>query len=468
MSPKTIIYNGKEGKVSRELLVIAAIAAIVFVLDAYLDVFEKINRWSREHKVWEADEFIFLAIVLVFALGIFSIFRFRELKKEITEREKTVVALQNSDNKYKTLLKNIPQRVFYKDLNSVYVLCNESYGRDLKIESEKIKGKTDHDFFPKELADKYERGDKAVLSSGKEELTEEKYIKDGQEFIVNTLKAPVRDEQGNIIGVFGIFWDITDSKKAEQALEKLNCDLELTVQTLDRTNSELQELIRIMAHDLKTPLRGIKILADWLSRDYENKFDEQGKENIRLLVRRTKRMNDFIDGILRYSHVVQIGGEVEKINLNELVEEIISGITRPDNIEVIVESDVPALTCNREGLTQILQNLLSNAIIFMDKPQGQIKIGCVKEGGFWKFSVADNGPGIAEEYFKKIFQMFQTLSPRDEIETTGIGLSLVKKIVESNGGRIWVQSDLGKGSTFFFTIKEAEVKNEKFKADIVS
>jgi signal transduction histidine kinase len=179
-------------------------------------------------------------------------------------------------------------------------------------------------------------------------------------------------------------------------------------------------------------------------------------------------MNDFIDGILRYSHVVQIGGEVEKINLNELVEEIISGITRPDNIEVIVESDVPALTCNREGLTQILQNLLSNAIIFMDKPQGQIKIGCVKEGGFWKFSVADNGPGIAEEYFKKIFQMFQTLSPRDEIETTGIGLSLVKKIVESNGGRIWVQSDLGKGSTFFFTIKEAEVKNEKFKADIVS
>jgi PAS domain S-box-containing protein len=273
MSPKTIIYNGKEGKVSRELLVIAAIAAIVFVLDAYLDVFEKINRWSREHKVWEADEFIFLAIVLVFALGIFSIFRFRELKKEITEREKTVVALQNSDNKYKTLLKNIPQRVFYKDLNSVYVLCNESYGRDLKIESEKIKGKTDHDFFPKELADKYERGDKAVLSSGKEELTEEKYIKDGQEFIVNTLKAPVRDEQGNIIGVFGIFWDITDSKKAEQALEKLNYDLELTVQTLDRTNSELQELIRIMAHDLKTPLRGIKILADWLSRDYENKFD---------------------------------------------------------------------------------------------------------------------------------------------------------------------------------------------------
>ncbi|OHB61156.1 MAG: hypothetical protein A2167_04795 [Planctomycetes bacterium RBG_13_46_10] len=468
MSLKTVINKGEAGTVFRELLIIAVIAAIVFILAVYLDVFEKITHRSGGFERLEADRLITLATVLTFALGIFSVFRWRELKKEVMEREKIEIALRNSENRYKTLLKNIPQKIFYKDSNSVYVLCNESYSCDLKIVPDEIKGKTDYDFFAKELADKYRQDDKRIINAGKEEWIEERYIRNRQEFIVNTFKAPVRDEQGNIIGIFGIFWDITDSKKAEQALEKLNADLQSTVQMLDLTNKELQDFIRIMAHDLRKPLQGIGVLADMLSRDYSDRFDEDGKENISLLSCRTKRMNDFIEGIFRYSHIGNVTAEVEEVNLNRLMEEIISEVKVPDNIHISVQENLPVPTCSKESLMQIFQNLLSNAITFMDKPQGQIKIGCIKEGDFWEFNVTDNGPGIPEDYFEKIFQMFQILSPQDEVETTGIGLTLVKKVVELNGGRIWVQSALGKGSTFFFTIPVAEVENEKLKIDIVS
>ncbi len=114
-------------------------------------------------------------------------------------------------------------------------------------------------------------------------------------------------------------------------------------------------------------------------------------------------------------------------------------------------------------MVQLFQNLIDNAIKYMDKPQGQIKVDCVEEDGIWKFTVADNGPGIEEKYFEKIFQIFQTLIRRDELESTGIGLSVVKKIIETSGGRIWVESKVGEGTTFFFTLPMQELmgKNEE-------
>jgi len=121
-------------------------------------------------------------------------------------------------------------------------------------------------------------------------------------------------------------------------------------------------------------------------------------------------------------------------------------------------------------MIQVFQNLLSNAVKYMDKPKGQIKVGCIEQDGFWRFSVSDNGPGIDEKYFEKIFNMFQTLSPQDGVESTGIGLSIVKKIAELNGGRVWVESEVGKASTFFFTLpkQETQAENEKILANIVS
>jgi signal transduction histidine kinase len=117
---------------------------------------------------------------------------------------------------------------------------------------------------------------------------------------------------------------------------------------------------------------------------------------------------------------------------------------------------------------QVFQNLLSNAVKYMDKPQGEVRVGCVEEDGFWKFSVADNGPGIEERHFERIFKIFQTLSPQDEFESTGIGLTVIKKIVELYGGKVWVQSKVGQGSTFFFTLPKAkkEVADAKLEANV--
>jgi signal transduction histidine kinase len=127
-------------------------------------------------------------------------------------------------------------------------------------------------------------------------------------------------------------------------------------------------------------------------------------------------------------------------------------IAPPENIEITVEDKLPVLMCEKTQIVQIFQNLINNAIKYMDKPIGQIKVNCTEEDYFWKFGVTDNGPGIHHRHTEKIFKIFQTLSPRDGIESTGIGLSIVKKLVELNNGRVWVESDVGQGSTFFFTL----------------
>jgi len=156
------------------------------------------------------------------------------------------------------------------------------------------------------------------------------------------------------------------------------------------------------------------------------------------------------------------------VNINELVPAIIDAIAPPENIEITIEDKLPVVECGQTQITQVFQNLLSNAVKYMDKPEGRIRIDCVEDDGFWKFSVADNGPGIEEEHFERIFRIFQTLSPRDEFESTGVGLTVVKKIVELYDGKIWLESKLGEGSTFFFTLPKQEkgVKNEELEAHI--
>ena len=275
-----------------------------------------------------------------------------------------------------------------------------------------------------------------------------------------SLRLISRDKKSYIIAIAR---DITERKKAEERQKQL-------LEEVEDVNRELKDFAYVVSHDLKAPLRGIKTLADWLSTDYGDKLGEDGKEQMKLLLSRVDRMHNLIDGILQYSRVGRIKEEHVRVDLNEIVPAIIDLIAPPENIAVTVEDKLPVIGAEETRIAQVFQNLLSNAIKYMDKPQGRIKVGCAQENGFWKFSVSDNGPGIEQQYFEKIFKIFQTLNARDEFESTGVGLSVVKKIVEMYDGKIWVESEVGQGSTFFFTFPKQEigVENAKHETNIVS
>ena len=246
--------------------------------------------------------------------------------------------------------------------------------------------------------------------------------------------------------------EIRERENAELALEEVNEDLESSIRKLLRSNTELQEFSYIAAHDLKTPLRGISTLADWLKTDYADKFDDEGKEHVGLLIGKTKQMDALVNGVLQYSSLRHNERRKEEVDLNSAVSEAIRGITVPEDIEIIIENELPALICERTHIVQVFHNLLSNAIQHGAQRDGRISVGCVRKDNSWEFNVSDNGPGIDQRYFEKIFRIFQTLSSREETASTGIGLSVVKKIVELNAGSIWVESESGNGSTFLFTL----------------
>jgi two-component system, LuxR family, sensor kinase FixL len=250
--------------------------------------------------------------------------------------------------------------------------------------------------------------------------------------------------------------EMRQRKQAEAELAALNEELEQRVQQrtaqLEAVNTELKDFAYVVSHDLKAPLRGITRISNWLLSDYAEAFDAQGQEMLDLLESRVRRMDRLIDGVLQYSRVGRIVETREDLDLNILVADVIDSLAPPPQIQIVVETPLPILKAEPTRMTQLFQNLLSNAIKFMDKPEGHIRIAATDAGDQWTFTVADDGPGIAPRHHTRIFQIFQTVTPSDEQEVNGVGLCIVKKIVESYGGTIWVESEVGEGSTFFFTL----------------
>ena len=233
---------------------------------------------------------------------------------------------------------------------------------------------------------------------------------------------------------------------------ELEIKVEERTQDLRKSNKELEKFAYIVSHDLKAPLRGINQLAEWTSEDYSKVLDKEGKKNLKMLKERTFRMNDMIEGILQYSRVGRTEGKAEKVDLNKLLKDVIDLLSPPDNIKITVKNKLPKYKADRTRLTQLFENLINNAIKYIDKPQGIIKIGCAEEADEWKFSISDNGPGIEEKYFEKIFKIFQTLESKESDKSTGAGLAITKKIIDLYKGRIWLESEMGKGTTFYFTL----------------
>jgi light-regulated signal transduction histidine kinase (bacteriophytochrome) len=243
----------------------------------------------------------------------------------------------------------------------------------------------------------------------------------------------------------GIINDITIRKQVEETRKKY---IEQLAQ-----NKELESFAYIVSHDLKTPMQGIAKIADWLVKDYSDKLDEIGKEYLQLLKGRMVRLESLINGILAYSRAGGAEEEKTEIDLNELIAELKDILSVPNTVKIDIVNKLPKLISSKSAMIQVFGNLIGNAIKHNDKDIAEIQIGYSDEGDSWKFFVKDNGPGIEKVEQEKVFKIFHTIKSRDsKNNSTGIGLGIVKKLVEKGGGRVWVESDLGKGCNFYFTM----------------
>lgn len=267
--------------------------------------------------------------------------------------------------------------------------------------------------------------------------------KNGHNIDVRTKVLPVV-ENGKVITLKGTTQDITHEKEIAR-------ELKMYTNELERKNKELDQFAYIVSHDLKAPLRGINNLTLWIEEDLEGKMDEGVKANLDLMRNRVNRMEGLINGILQYSRAGRLKTEIEHVVLDHLIDEITQNLAIPENFALDIQKNLPELDTERIALEQVLTNFISNAIKYNDNPKPTIAIRCLRKGKFLEFCIEDNGPGIAPEYHEKIFQIFQTLQARDKVESTGVGLAIVNKIVNDKGGSIFVDSDEGKGSRFYFT-----------------
>ena len=247
-----------------------------------------------------------------------------------------------------------------------------------------------------------------------------------------------------------------DNMLLYKEIDHQNTNLEKIVaqrtQQLEYTNSELRDFAQVVSHDLKAPLRAISQLSYWLYKDYADKIDQAGQNQLSLIISRTKRLDDLIDGILQYSKAGKQLIKQQEIDLNALVKRCIKELNLPEHIQIRIDNKLPFYTADETRMVQLFQNLIDNAIKYNDKPKGKIHIGCKTKDGFYEFYISDNGIGIEENYFERIFQIFQRIESRDYQEGTGIGLSLVKRIVQIYGGEVKLTSKVGKGSKFYFTL----------------
>jgi PAS domain S-box-containing protein len=269
--------------------------------------------------------------------------------------------------------------------------------------------------------------------------------KDGNEISFDITASPIKNEKGEVVNVIELAKDVT--KKVSEAKER-----EMLINKLEHANKELDDFAHTVSHDLKAPLRGITSLANWIEKDYEDKFDKDDREKLHLLVNRTKRMHNLINGVLRYSRIGRVTEGSVEINLNDLVQEVLDMISVPDNVDIDIQSGLPTLFCKVTNMRQLFLNLFSNAVKYIDKEIGKVKLKCVSYDGGWQFSISDNGIGIYEKDFEKIFNVFHTVASPEEATSCGVGLSIAKKAIENCGGTIWVESKVGEGSTFHFTV----------------
>jgi PAS domain S-box-containing protein len=381
------------------------------------------------------------------------------LNTELAERKRAEKSLRDSEALYHSLVDTLPINILRKDLRGRVTYGNRGYCERMGRPLSELLGKTDYDLFPKEYADKYLRDDEKVIRSGEMfEDIEEHRAGDGQKLYVHVLKAPVRDAKGDVVGTQVIFWDVTARKLAEEALEK-------TAAELARSNKELEQFAYVASHDLQEPLRMITSYTQLIAKRYKEQLDSDAKEFMHFAVDGAMRMQKLIQGLLEYSRVGTRGKPFAQTQCDDILAAALANLKLAieESDATVTHDPLPEIMADPVQLTQLFQNLVGNALKFRGPDAPRIHISVERKIRAdaaslnvppyeWIFCLRDNGIGIEPQYFERIFVIFQRLHTQDKYPGTGIGLAICKKIVERHGGRIWLESKPGQGTSFFFAL----------------
>jgi light-regulated signal transduction histidine kinase (bacteriophytochrome) len=267
----------------------------------------------------------------------------------------------------------------------------------------------------------------------------------GEERVLELVSIPVETEKYKG-GWINHYIDITELKRLEASLRE-------KTKSLEESNKRLDEFNHVVSHDLKGPLRRIESFAQILLEDYQDKLDEEGCDSLVRIKNQALKMTHLIDDLLTLASIGVKEEPLEEVQVAAVVREALEGLDYMlKGVELKVENSFPTVLANRTRMEELFANLISNAIKYNDKAKKLVEIGWEEEDGYYKFHVRDNGIGIEPQYWEKIFELFEVLHPNGDYESTGAGLSICKRIVEECGGKIWVESEPGRGSTFYFTI----------------
>ncbi len=376
--------------------------------------------------------------------------------RDISERKAAEESLRQERYLLRTLIDNLPDYIYIKDTEFRHIINNKANVELIGAASEEETiGKTVLDYFEAELAAEFMEADRKVITSGQPVLNlEERIFRHNKEVRwLLTSKIPLI-EKGEILGLIGISRDITELKKAELELRELNNSLSHQAAKLEASNTELERFAYVASHDLQEPLRTVRSFLQLLRKRAENQLDSESQEYIEVAVEGAERMKLLISDLLEYARIDAVQEQQVAVDMNELVtkkiemmQETISSSQAEINIE-----QLPIVMGVRSQLESLMQNLISNAIKYRGNSAPRITIGAKEEPTNWKFFISDTGVGIDPRFHEKIFVIFQRANTESAAKGTGIGLALCKKIVESHGGKIWVDSMPDAGSTFYFTI----------------
>jgi PAS domain S-box-containing protein len=376
--------------------------------------------------------------------------------RDITGRKAAEESLRQERYLLRTLIDNVPDYIYIKDSELRHVINNKANVELIGAASEEETiGKTVSDYFDADIADQFMEADREVLASGKPVLNLEEKISGHDKKVrwLLTSKIPLI-EDGNVVGLVGISRDITELKKAELALKDLNAALSAHADRLLASNAELERFAYVASHDLQEPLRMVRSFLQLLQKKTEGHLDPEGHQFIDFAVEGAERMKQLISDLLEYSRLGAVQEKIEQVDMNVLVQQTLQTLRdsiSTSNAELQI-NPLPTVTGVRTQLGQLMQNLVGNAIKYSSNGPPQIKIEGSEQTNHWKFAISDKGIGIDPRFHEQIFVMFQRLHSEGQTKGTGIGLAICKKIVESHGGQIWVESKPDSGSTFHFTL----------------